>query len=96
MENYLLNYDEITGEIKGFYLRSVHGGGIPSPTIEISPEKHNFYMENNGLYKLNTSTLDEELVPIPEQLPHVKTIEEINTERITSTEDAINMIMTML
>lgn len=73
MENYSMNYDELTGEIKGFYLKSIHGDKIPSPTIEISPEKHMFYMEHNGEYKLNTITLEDELLPIPEPLPREKT-----------------------
>ena len=66
MENYLMNYDEKSGQIKGFYLKSIHGDNIPSPTIEVSFEKHDFYMQNNGKYKLNLQTLEDELIPIAE------------------------------
>jgi len=64
MENYLMNYDKQTGEIKGFYLKSVHGGNIPTPILEITPEKHSFYINNNGKYKINIVTLADELAPV--------------------------------
>ena len=64
MENYYLNYDEKTGEIKGFYLKSIHGDNIPTPFIEISPEKHRFFMENNSKYKININTLTEEKIEV--------------------------------
>lgn len=63
-ENYLMNYDTTTGEIKGFYLKSIHGDNIPTPNVEITPEKHEFYMENNGKYKLNVTTLEDEIIAI--------------------------------
>lgn len=69
MENYLMNYDATTGEIKGFYLKSINGDNIPAPNIEITPEKHDFYMEHNGQYKLNPQTLEDELLPVPEPQP---------------------------
>lgn len=62
-ENYFMNYDITTGEIKGFYLKSIHGSNIPTPNIEITQEKHQFYMENNGKYKINVTTLEDELIP---------------------------------
>lgn len=62
-ENFLLNYDPETGDIKGFYLRSIHGDNIPQPYIEITPEKHDFYIGNNGLYKLDPITLEDMLKP---------------------------------
>ena len=64
MENYYLNYDEKRGEIKGFYLKSIHGDNIPTPFIEISPEKHRFFMENNSKYKININTLTEEKIEV--------------------------------
>jgi len=91
-----MNYDTITGEVKGFYLVSIHGENIPAPIMEITPEKHDFYMENNGKYRLNLITLEDELIPIVESPPQPKTPIEINAERITAAEDAINMILTML
>lgn len=66
MENYFMNYDTTTGEIKGFYLKSIHGENIPTPNKEITPEKHNFYMEHNGEYKIDVTTLEDELVQIGE------------------------------
>lgn len=81
MENYLMNYDETTGNILGFYLKSINVN-IPNPNIEITPEKHNFYMENNGLYRLNPTTLADELLLIPIQPPS-------ETDRITALENAL-------
>jgi len=80
MEDYLMNYDEQTGEIKGFYLRPVHTI-IPLPIKEITEEKHQFYMENNGKYKLNPITLEDELIPYVE-IPQPKTELEILKETI--------------
>lgn len=62
MENYILAYDAETGEFVGFYLRSIHGDSIPEPNVEITPEKHAFYMEHNGQYKLNPATLEDVLI----------------------------------
>lgn len=76
-ENFLMNYDTTTGEIKGFYLKSENGDNIPTPTIEITQEKHDFYMENNGQYKLNPSTLEDELILIPLQTPTLSLEERI-------------------
>lgn len=52
-----LNYDSETGNILGFYIKSIHGDNIPIPNIEIPPEKYQFYMNNNGRYKLDITTL---------------------------------------
>ena len=60
---YLMNYDVNTGDILGFYIKSINEN-IPEPTIEITEEKHNFYMDNNSLYRLNPQTLEDELIPI--------------------------------
>jgi hypothetical protein len=76
LEKFLMHYDETTGEIKGFYLASIHGENIPSPCIEIDAEKHRFYMENNGLYKININTLEDELLPILEPTPQPPTEQE--------------------
>jgi len=95
-EKYFISYDEVTGEIKGFYVKSVHGDNIPTPNKEITSEKHDFYMVNNGLYKLNPLTLEDELLPTPEPLPYVKSPLEINTERIGAMEDAFNLFVTMI
>ena len=74
-EKFLMNYDITTGEIKGFYLKSIHGDNVPTPTIEITPEKHTFYMEHNGQYKVNTTTLEDELMPVETSIP-VLTLDE--------------------
>lgn len=63
-EKYYLNYDEKTGVIKGFYLKSIHGDNIPTPNIEITTEKHDFFFKNNGLYKINLKTLTEEKIEV--------------------------------
>lgn len=63
-ESYLMAYDTTTGDILGFYLKSIHGDNIPTPNKEVTKEKHNFYMENNGKYKINVTTLEDELIPV--------------------------------
>jgi hypothetical protein len=88
MENYLMNYDTVTGLIKGFYLRSIHIN-IPFPCVEITSAKHDFYM--NGLYKLNYITLQDELIPI-DTTPEPPTLE----SRVSSNEDAISFLMGVL
>lgn len=76
-ENYLMHYDE-NGFIQGFYLRSIHGNNIPEPYIEISDEKHQFYLDNQGKYKINPVTLEDEIVQVPEPQPYEHTLEERN------------------
>jgi hypothetical protein len=76
-ENYLMHYDN-EGYIKGFYLKSIHGDNIPRPVIEITPEKHNFYLENQGLYKINPLTLEDEAIPEPPPQPYEPSLEERN------------------
>lgn len=88
MENYLMNYDTTTGDIKGFYLKSIHGDNMPTPTIEITAEKHDFYMQNNGLYRLNPTTLEDELIPVIVAIPE-PTVE----ERTEALESAISALM---
>lgn len=88
-ENFLMNYDTTTGEIKGFYLKSIHGDNIPIPTIEITPEKHQFYMENNGKYKLNPTTLEDEIIPTPEPKPQPPS----ESDRLAAAEAAIAILM---
>lgn len=88
MENYLLNYDPSTGNILGFYLKSIHEN-IPEPYIEITPEKHDFYMRNNGLYRLNPQTLEDELVPIASPAPQPPNTE----DRLNAIEAAISALM---
>lgn len=88
-----MNYDE-QGDILGFYLRSIHGDNIPSPTIEITPEKHLFYMENQGKYKLNVLTLEDEEIPVV-VVPQEKTELEKLKERQNATENAILFLMDM-
>lgn len=92
MENYFMDYNKDTGDIKGFYLKSIHGVNIPEGCIEITPEKHDFYMDNNGLYRLNLTTLIDELIPIV-ILPVVKTEVQINTERIDAMETTLMGLM---
>lgn len=60
-EKIYLHYDE-KGVILGFYFNSIHENNIPNPNIEITKEKYNFYMKNNGAYKLNISTLEDILI----------------------------------
>lgn len=89
MENYFMNYNLATGEILGFYLKSMHGDNIPSPTIEITSEKHQFYIDNQGKYKLNLQTMEDELIPLPtpqQQLPSQE-------DRLAAAEAAIAILM---
>lgn len=86
-ENYLMHYDATTGDILGFYLKSIHGDNIPAPTIEITEEKHAFYMDNNGKYKLNIETLEDKLVQFTE------TISVNDSDRIIALENAISILM---
>jgi len=79
-ENYFMNYDGVTGAILGFYLLSIHGVDIPTPNISITPAKHNFYMEHNGMYHINITTLADELIPVVE-IPTVKTDMQILQEK---------------
>lgn len=87
-ENYFMNYDENTGKIKGFYTKSIHGDNIPTPNVEITQEKHDFYMEHNGQYRLNPKTLEDELIPIVTGI-NVPTLE----ERLASAESALSALM---
>ena len=92
-ERYLMAYDALNGEIKGFYpvsLLSLYTN-ILEPTLEISESEHLFYIGNNGLYKINVVTLERELIPIPEPIPQPKT----DSERITMLEEAFNMMIMM-
>ena len=74
-ENYLMAYDATAGNILGFYLKSIHGDNIPTPSLEITAEKHNFYMNNQGKYKLNIETLEDELIPVVEAKTEITTDE---------------------
>jgi len=92
-ENYLLNYDEITGEIKGFFLRS-QNKDIPFPTIEITLAKRNFYSYHIGKYKINIQTLEEELVPtVIDNTPQPKTELELIIQRTEAVEGALVFFM---
>jgi len=95
MENFIMNYDKETGYIGGFYLKSIHVDNIPIPNMEITKEKHQFYMDNNGKYKLNPTTLEDELIPSPEPIQEPKTQDEINSERIDAMESAVMLLMDM-
>lgn len=88
---YLMNYDVSTGDILGFYIKLINRN-IPQPTIEITEEKHDFYMDNNSLYRLNPQTLEDELIPI---IPVVKEKTEIELlkEQNEVTKSAINYIL---
>lgn len=92
MGNYLMNYDSETGEIKGFYLKSIHTN-IPAPCLETTSEKHQFYMENNGKYKLNPATLEDELMPIPEPVPQPPTAIELLKKQVSDLENQILVLM---
>lgn len=59
-EQYLLNYDPDTGEVKGFYLKSIHGDNIPTPNLEVDKNRHQLYMDNQGKYKINLVSLEDE------------------------------------
>jgi len=87
MENYLLNYDVTTGNILGFYLKSINEN-IPIPTIEITPEKHDFYMQNNGLYRVDPTTLEDKLIPIVVIIPPPS-----ESDRIKALEQAMMMLI---
>ena len=73
-ENYILNYDPETGSILGFYLKSIHGDNIPSPNIEITQEKYDFYMQNNGKYRIDPKTFQDIEIPVvlPSQTDPIK------------------------
>ena len=87
-ENFYLNYDATTGDILGFYLKSIHGDNIPNPSIEITPEKHEFYMQNNGKYRLNPKTLEDELIPVVETTPE-PTQEELLKKQLLETQASL-------
>lgn len=87
-KNFFMNYDATTGDILGFYLKSIHGDNIPTPNIEITPEKHQFYMENNGKYKLNVTTLADEEIPVTTIVSTPN-----DSDRITALESAIKSLM---
>lgn len=72
-----LYYDATTGEILGFYFESIHEDNIPTPNKEITPEEHEFYMDNNGKYRLNPTTLEYEEIPVTTITPE-PTLEERN------------------
>lgn len=88
-ENYLMAYDATTGNILGFYLKSIHGDNILTPNLEITQEKHDFYMEHNGQYRLNITTLEDELIPII-VIPTEKTELEILQENQILIQKAID------
>jgi hypothetical protein len=87
-EKFLMHYDATTGDILGFYLKSIHGDNIPTPIIEITSEKHQFYMKNNGKYRLNPSTLEDQQIPVVEV-----TTEPTLEERLTSAESALSALL---
>lgn len=60
--DYLMTYNQATGEITGFYpsdLLKLYGE-IPQPNLKITEQKHDFYAQHNGQYKLNPETLVDE------------------------------------
>lgn len=66
-----LNYDETTGEIKGFYSDEIHSV-IPAPNIEITDEVWQNLIANNGKHKVNVNTLE-----IVEKPPYIPTNDEL-------------------
>jgi hypothetical protein len=62
----LMDYDKTTGEIKGFYHKEIQGDKIPEGCIEITDEKHEFYLLNNGKYKIDVNTFEDIHLPEPE------------------------------
>lgn len=68
-----LNYDETTGEIKGFYTPEIHSA-IPEPNIEITEEIWQNLIANGGKYKVDVEALE-----IVEKPPYVPTNEELLT-----------------
>jgi len=94
MENYFLYYDSETGEIIGFYKKSIHGDKIPSPAIEITEEQHEFYMIHNGLYKLSIPDLQNILIPVSNETAEQTPVEK-NTEDISLLQQAFNDFISM-
>lgn len=86
----LIIYDDT-----GYMLSDMSGGtrepqGIPFLWVEI-PDGKRIKRPDNGI------CVDVSVTPnvaILEDIP--KTVEEVNTERVSAAEDAINMILTML
>ena len=87
-----MHYDEITGKIKGFYIEGIHQN-IPSPVTQITEEKHQFYMDNNGMYKINILTLEDELIIVTE-LPNEPTELEVLKETNANLVATVDMILT--
>lgn len=61
-----MDYDKETGAIKGFYSPEFHGENIPEGCIQITKEKHAFYLTNGGRYKIDIVTLEDIRMPDPE------------------------------
>lgn len=86
-----MNYDRETGEITGFYLAS-RNKNIPENCVEISPDKHLFYVENNGKYKINVTTLEDELIPVIVYEDKLSELELLKIE-LAETKEVLNYIL---
>jgi len=64
-ETYLMVYDN-EGNIITYIPKSDISSytDIPTQVIEITEEKHIFYVSNNGRYKIDPITLEDVLIPI--------------------------------
>ncbi|WP_018250305.1 hypothetical protein [Orenia marismortui] len=68
-----VHYDDVTGELKGFYTNDIHKEeDVPSPYIEISEEEWQTCLENQGKYKIDTDTLELQYNPYVPTLLEIK------------------------
>ena len=70
-----VNYDPITGEIKGFYPDFIDYETIPEPFIEIDETAHNDCINNQGLRRIDLTTLK-----IVEYTPPGATLAELQSQ----------------
>ena len=78
------HYNEMTGEIQGFYTPGIHSA-IPLPNIEIAEEVWQNLIANNGKYKVDIETLE-----IIEKPPYIPTNEELLTAIRTQRDRLMN------
>ena len=91
-EKYLMVYDN-DGNIITFIPKSDISSyrDIPTQIIEITEEKHKFYTDNDGRYRINLITLEDELLPVPAPLPYVKS--ELEIIRDTQSQIVLSLVM---
>ncbi|TDX48326.1 hypothetical protein [Orenia marismortui] len=75
------NYDDVTGEILGFYTNDIHiEENVPIPYVEITEEEWRNCLENQGDYKINTDT-DTDTLELKYN-PHIPTLLEIKETKL--------------